>query len=63
MQIFKIHVVHNSKWIHVCKCYEYKNINYEKKKYCMSVLILFLTFTVILKRGGIHPIHEDKTEL
>lgn len=23
MQIFKIHVVHNSKWIHVCKCYEY----------------------------------------
>lgn len=40
-----------------------KTINYEKKKYCMSVLILFLTFTVILKRGGIHPIHDDKTEL
>lgn len=24
------------------------------------VLILFLTFTVILKRERIHPIHEDK---
>lgn len=23
MPILKIHVVHNSKWIHVCKCYEY----------------------------------------
>lgn len=40
------------------------NINtLRKKKYCESVLILFLTFTVILKRGGIHLIHEDKTEL